>query len=150
MRCPREKEVSSQALTLESKRKIIFLSLQFLVARMRLTETAHWLWSLQIASCQNWQRLRILTKVSAPKSLSVVSDQERKVRFHTGSFFPSSNWQEANMVTNPSFPRDSYLLPSCLSDNLAWPLVVWRALKTMAGQKCGLSTILQVGAYRLL
>lgn len=82
---------------------------------MRLTETSHCLWSLQMASCQNWQRVRILTKVSASKPPSAVSDQERKVEFHTGSFFPSSNWQEENMVTNPSFPRDSCCLLVCLT-----------------------------------
>ena len=42
------------------------------------------------------QRVRILTKVGSPRSLSVVPGQERKVKFHVVHSFLNSDWQEKN------------------------------------------------------
>ena len=57
MRGPREKEGLSQALTIKGRGKIILLPLQFLVTKMRPAGAPHSLWSLQVASWENWQKL---------------------------------------------------------------------------------------------
>ena len=40
------------------------------------------------------KREEFLTKVSSPRSLSVVPGREKKVKFHIVPSFPHSDWQE--------------------------------------------------------
>ena len=115
---------------MKGRGKVIFPLLQFLVTRMGPTGTPHSLRILQTASWENWQkpgkRVRILTKVSSPKS--VEPGGERKGKFHVVPSFPNSHWLENTLVIDTFPPRESYCLLVCLilcPENLPGQLSGW-------------------------
>ena len=54
---PQRNRDLSQEFNVKDKEKNVFSPLQFLVTKMGPAETSHFLWSLQMESKENWQKL---------------------------------------------------------------------------------------------
>ena len=110
MRDPREKGVSARHSPF--KGKICFLLYSVWWPRWDLLGCPTFsgaFWCDPGKSGRRWQRVKILTKVTFSRSLSVVLGQERKVKFPAVPSFPNSDWQEKTFLRIRSLNRDWWI-----------------------------------------